>query len=129
MIYTIFIISLFCVGLRMASNKGLILYFLRMPYEFMNTLKGRSAIEDRLTSVCVYVMKPLIGCVTCMGSFYGVIIYTGIKYYLSVNDIQWENTIGNNHNIFEMIVCCVASMTLNTLLYTFYEVMKKDLKA
>jgi len=33
------IISLFCVGLRITSSKGYLLYFLRMPYERLEDLK------------------------------------------------------------------------------------------
>lgn len=55
------IISLFCVGLRIITSKGMIGYPLRKPFE-------------NLTGWKQYIMKPFILCVTCYASVWTIII-------------------------------------------------------
>ena len=55
------IISLAIVGLRIVSSKGMVLHFLRMPFEDLTGWKQ-------------YIMKPLILCGVCMSSVYTFII-------------------------------------------------------
>ena len=95
-IQLILIIGLFCTGLRMITAEGMIFYFLRKPYE-------------KTTGIIKYLLKPLIGCVTCMASFHGIWIYYTLKGFNSV----------------EMIICCIGAACINTLLYSFFEVMVK----
>jgi len=89
------IISLFCVGLRVISSEGMILYFIRKPYE-----KG-----SKLTKA---ILKPIIGCVTCFAGIWTIIIE--LSYYsLSKYTIL---------TIF-MVAC------LNSIIYALYEKLIK----
>ena len=76
------IISLFCVGLRIVSSKGMILWFLRAPYEVLVVWKNRSEYllnSKFLHSALIYILKPIIGCCTCMASVYTILIE--LMYY------------------------------------------------
>jgi len=74
------LISFFCVGLRLVSGKGMILYFLRKPYEILGDMKGEIAENkpDQGISYLVVAMlhlflKPIIGCVTCMSGVWTLV--------------------------------------------------------
>lgn len=119
------VISLACVGLRIASSKGMLLYFLRMPYEWLTDktkkekfsynmqatnargLEVRILIMSRIKklSIPIYILKPIIGCVTCMASVYTLLI----EHFYFGNIDKWTILI-----IF--IVAC-----LNSIIYAFYE--------
>ena len=66
-------VSLFCVGLRIVSSEGMILHFLRKPYEYLENLKNEDDISE-LGNFYMYLMKPIIGCTTCMASVWSVVI-------------------------------------------------------
>jgi len=85
------IISLACTGLRISSDKGMILYFLRWPYEYLQQCKKDSdhacttypstsatyliSSRDRVMyQFLIYILKPLIGCITCMASVYTIVM-------------------------------------------------------
>ena len=89
------IISLACVGLRIVSSPGMILYFLRMPYEWAQNE------SDMLT----YILKPVIGCVTCMASVWTLVIEK--VFYSGLN----KATI--------LIIFIVAA--LNSIIYGIYQ--------
>lgn len=93
------LISLAIVGLRIISSKGMILYFLRMPYEWLRDKAERTIINK----VLWYLLIPTIGCVVCMSSVYTIVIN---YYYFTVD--KWILI-----NIF--VVCC-----LNAIIYGFY---------
>ena len=89
------IISLAIVGLRMVSSKGMILYFLREPFE-------------NLTGWKQYVMKPFILCTTCMASVWTIAI--SYSYY----------SISRYTIIQIFIVAC-----LNSIIFAYYEKLNK----
>jgi len=95
-----FTISLFCVGLRIASSPGMVLYFLRYPFDLLLEVKK----PNRLNSIAVNILKPVIGCITCMASVYTILIE--VLYYKGLN----MQTI--------LLIFVVASM--NTIIYTAY---------
>lgn len=127
------IISLFCVGLRIISRKGMILYFLRMPYESikkeikfirkLNKQKKWLTQEENLFSgllkICYvlnmaiirFILKASIGCVTCMSGTYTIILE--LSYY-SLS--KWTVL-----TIF--IVAC-----LNSIIYGIYELIISMIK-
>ena len=90
------IISLFCVGLRIISSPGMIFYFLRMPYEWSQTH----------SQLLKYILKPVIGCGTCMASVWTIAIEIG--YYNSTFTVQ------------SVIIAFIVA-ALNSLIYAYYE--------
>jgi len=92
------IISLFCVGLRIISSEGMILYFIRKPYE-----KG-----SKLTKA---ILKPIIGCVTCMSGIYTIIIE--LSYY-SIS--KWT------------ILTIFIVAAFNSIIYALYELISTMIK-
>lgn len=114
------IISLFCVGLRIVSSKGMILFFLRMPYEWLQnkpinlvgkydtTYEKRIRKKNLFYRTLIYLLKPVIGCTTCMASFWTLVIS---HFYFSIN--QWTLLI-----IF--VVAC-----LNSIIMAIFENLNK----
>ena len=88
-------ISLFCVGLRIVSSPGMILYFLRMPYEWAQ--KNNKALT--------WILKAVIGCGTCMASVWTIAI--SFVYY---NTLELETIV---------IIFVVAA--LNSVIYGIFE--------
>jgi len=114
------IISLAICGLRMVSSKGMILEFLRMPYEWLlceveeiskfNKLHSidSTLLETWKYKILIYILKPLIGCTTCMASVWTLIIeYSYFK-------LSWWSVI----TVF--IVAC-----MNSIIFALYEKLNK----
>jgi len=91
---TSLIISLFCCGLSIVTGEGMLLYFLRKPFE-------------NLREPVKYWFKPIILCCTCMASFWGIGIFIAL-HGLHVNLIP------------QMVICCFASCFLNAFLISKY---------
>lgn len=122
------IISLFCVGLRIVSSKGMILSWLRFPYESINKeikfirklnkqkkwLTQEENLFSGLLKICYVlnmaiirvILKAVIGCVVCMGSFWTIIIE--LTYFkLSLSTL-----------LLIFIVCA-----MNGIIYAMYELI------
>ena len=89
------IISLFYIGLRIITSKGMIGYFMRKPFENLIGWKQ-------------YVMKPLLMCVTCFASFYTIVIS-----YFYFEPSQWT--------ILQVFIVA----TLNSIIFAYYEKLQK----
>ncbi len=98
---TIILISAFCIGLRTISAKGFILYFLRIPYE-------------RSTGFLKQLLKPVIGCCTCMASIHGTWIFIFMNYGQIELSATWF--------VF-LVLCCISAAGLNHFIYTLIELM------
>jgi len=115
------IISLFCVGLRIISGPGMLLYFLRMPYEYyknygvwakhfeMNESFELPQSAIRRYNLASYLLKPIIGCGTCMASVWTIVIELG--YY-------------NTFTIQSVIIAFVVA-ALNSIIHAYYEKLTK----
>ncbi len=88
MIYSTLISTvLFCLGLRIVSEEGNLLYFLRKPFEKAYSKKeyweNRYSIKankyykhwSNIYGAIAYIGKPLITCITCMSSVWGVTVF------------------------------------------------------
>lgn len=100
-IFTLFFTIAFCLGLRISSdgdykNKwGQVLYFIRKPFdkahdriEFYgnkNKLSPNKYYKNLMSinQAIVWLGKPLITCITCMASFWGVVIFTKLNGFNS----------------------------------------------
>jgi hypothetical protein len=69
MIYELFLLALFCNGLQYASAEGYLLY----PFY---------KIAERFPK---WIFKPIIGCIYCMASCWGVVIHTAYCYISNCN--------------------------------------------
>lgn len=115
------IISLFCVGLRIISSPGMLLYFLRMPFDYYKNygvwakhfeinedFELPNKIKNRY-NLATYLLKPIIGCGTCMASVWTVAIELG--YY-------------NTFTIQSVIIAFVVA-ALNSIIHAYYEQLNK----
>lgn len=118
-------ISFFCVGLRIVSGKGMILYFIRKPYERLDRFKKIMSKRSQLLykiywnkagvilsirkvqrmNIFYWILKALVGCVTCMGGIWTLVIDP--LYFQKLD--KWTFL-----TIF--IVCC-----MNTIIYNINE--------
>lgn len=78
---TTIIITLFCFGVRTLFSDGMILHWVRKPYEN----KKRPGKYD-------WMLKPFILCVVCFASVWG----GGV--FVSLHGLHWE-----------IIICCVSA--------------------
>lgn len=79
----IIIISLFCLGLRTILSDGMILHFIRKPFEGK---KGPGKYD--------YLLKPVILCVVCFASVWGASVFITLN--------GWDK-------MPELIICCISS--------------------
>jgi hypothetical protein len=82
----ILLIALFCNGLQLASEEGMIFY----------------RIARKIKSWPEWINKPIIGCIYCMASVWGTIIHTIFNY-------------GNIPGMVTLPIVIVASVYLNGL--------------
>jgi hypothetical protein len=168
-------ISLFCVGLRIISSPGLILYFLRKPYDNLNTelkrivanvtnidkdianheeakekIKLTAAIKNQELSADqkgriiiiqkhiddqwvergkmvmkqkpvinkINILKPIIGCGTCMASVWTLIWFIPGLYLAELN-----------LNVLFIFPTMFIVAAMNSLFYALYELMTKKEKS
>jgi hypothetical protein len=93
------IISGFCIGLRIISSPGMIFYFLRMPYEWAE--KNSNPLKQ--------VLKPVIGCGTCMASVWTLAIELGHYHTFTT----------------ESVIIAFVVAALNSIFYAYYEKLVK----
>ena len=109
------IISMFCLGLRTLFSDGMILHFLREPFEYdshskvMNLFRRKlqrmalSGVDDltkqrkrylRLSEKLNFYLKPFLLCVICFSSVWGGSVFI---------------VLHGLHFIPELIICCISS--------------------
>lgn len=126
MFETLFWTVFFCLGLRVVTDEGKLLYFLREPfdysykqYEYKTELLKLAAIRQDKSSVdelkssllrhklIVYIGKPLITCITCMASIWG------ISVFVTLNGL-------NENLIAPLIFNSFAASFIQTFIWSFY---------
>jgi len=90
LILTTIAISLFCNGLYLICEDGMIL----SPV--------REWLEKRIGQYMIY--KPIIGCVTCMASIWGTVVFFTLHDYC-----LWPY----------WILCCIGAAFTNTLFIAY----------
>jgi len=171
LIITTIMISLFCVGLRIISSKGMIFYFIRKPYEWLDKhidnlkehktgdVEHRENIKKELAEaiessvlgsgrkggdeeyqriekilrdmdviifktsmsllrakIAKCILKPIIGCTTCMASVWTVVWYTFVNGY------------GGDTTDFVIVLVMMGAAFLNTVFYSLYELIENKKK-
>lgn len=96
---TVAAISAFCLGLRMVTDKGMLLYWLRRPYE-------------RATGARRYALMPFIGCVQCLSSVWGSAVWVGLHGMPGAE--TWPYWLG----------CIVAATFPSALLWELYDYIR-----
>lgn len=95
-IYELIILGLFCNGLSLAAEEGMILY------------KSKKWMEENMP---VWIYKPVIGCVWCMASYWGIILHSILSY------IQYHSLL---HYCFTLPIIIVCGAFVNGLFTTIY---------
>lgn len=81
------IVSLFCFGLYITTEEGMLLHFLKKPYdrnyEKLELAKQRKLAgfssplgEIKRRTILDAILTPIIGCIICFGSFWTLVWYT-----------------------------------------------------
>lgn len=125
--FTLFSIVFLCLGLRIVSNEGMLLYYLRMPFDSLpeeieeseRTITNMIHVgveEKRIfkaqdlllwMKIKQYIGKPFIMCITCMASLWGVITW------ISFNGFYVEH-------LDYMLICILSASFIQTFLWTLY---------
>ena len=104
MLQTIIIISLFCNGLYIVTRPGMLLeFFDRWLYQII--FPDRS--ED-IKPLHTQLYKPILGCIKCMASVWGVAI--------SLILLPFSISL-----LFQIPLMCICASALNAVIYQLYE--------
>lgn len=121
-------IVLFCLGWRMVTDEGQLLYFIKKPFEDnYKRLSGLQEIqhEDFSTSRhdeinqlkrINFFAKPFILCITCMASFWGITVFIGSTWYIT-------GALPGLHDIPFMFWCCICASFIQTFIWKLYELV------
>jgi len=119
-IFTLFCIVFFCLGWRTITSEGQLLYFLRKPFE---NLQGQIENAESLSKcfrnkgirkqillmkLKFYMAKPVVLCITCMASVWGVVIFITLNA-CTVTTAPY------------LIIACVAASFIQTFIWNIYE--------
>lgn len=123
---TLFWTVLFCLGWRIVTDEGQILYFIRKPFD--DAFTNKDCTEERLKlahqinnksladalnktllkhKLIIAIGKPFVLCITCFSSVWGVSVF------ISLNGISDRLTVA-------MILNSFSAAFLNTLIWSFY---------
>lgn len=109
-LFTIIIQVLFCLGLRQLLSEGMILHFIRKPFQYdkhktvMNLYIPHTSefcifdddsvrILTKRSKILGYILKPIILCVVCFASVWGGSLFIALHGFLPI----------------PLIICCVSS--------------------
>lgn len=121
LIFTIFLISLFCCGLSVISSPGKVLYFLRQPLDALETQivtwqqslllfinsNQQTLLNIKRAKLLLNVFTPIILCCTCMASFWGIVIFI-LLHGFAVSMIKY------------MVICCIGAAFTNAFFISKY---------
>lgn len=126
-IFTLFCTVGFCLGLRIVTDKGQLLYFLRKPFDDMkleieknenkiNIHKVMGQIKElelcelmnKMNRQLLYLFKPILLCVTCLASVWGV------TWFILLNGISIDL-------IKFMVLNSFIAAFINTFIWNLYE--------
>lgn len=123
LLMTISITVLFCLGWRIVTDEGNLLYFIRKPFEDMqDNLEMNEELYSRYKNPTIfyriqklktklYLAKPFVLCITCFGSLWGAAIYLTLNG-ISVAQIPY------------LIINCIASSFIQTYIWLEFEKLK-----
>ena len=107
------LVSLTCCGFHFVTRSGWVLDFIdtwlieilggRITYSFDEY--GNQTMNPNLSYWAEYAYKPLLGCVVCMGSVWGVISFT--LFTLLISPLSW----------FLLPVFCICVSAMNGIIY------------
>lgn len=120
---TLFWTIVYCLGLRIITDEGQLLYFLRKPFENIDLDYDKEKLElakrfdqslvDALKwtllkhKLMYYFGKPFVLCITCMASIWGVAVF------VSLNGFTLDLTI-------PLILNCVSASFIQTFIWSLY---------
>lgn len=122
-IFTLFSTIGFCLGLRIVTEQRQLLYFLRKPFENLsqlikdkedllkwtdNTSHLKMYDEIEVLKIKYYITKPLIMCITCLASVWGV------TWFIILNGASVEL-------IKYMVLNCFIAAFIQTFIWNLYE--------
>lgn len=116
---------LFCLGWRIVTDEGQLLYFIKKPFEDnynrINALTELGKKTPISRTVIYYIGKPFVMCITCMASIWGTIIFWTINA-IAPSLIGDFLSISENH--FSLMLLwvwnCIAASFIQTLIWKLY---------
>lgn len=120
LIYTIAITVAFCLGWRIITDKGNLLYFIRKPFEQMyENLEMNEELYARYKNPAVFnriyklkrkifFAKPFVLCITCFGSLWGAAVFVTLNG-ISIAQIPY------------LIINSIAASFIQTYVWVKYE--------
>lgn len=125
MIITLFFTVAFCLGWRIITDEGNLLYFVRKPFEDIpNQLERNEELyilfktpivknRIKLLKIKLYFAKPFILCITCFASIWGTVVFITL------------NGIDLNH-VPLLIINCISASFIQTYIWIAFEKLKQN---
>lgn len=122
MITTLIITVAFCLGWRIVTDEGNLLYFIRKPFESIQenvemneelyaAFKNPEVLKRlKVLRLKMYFAKPFVLCITCFGSIWGALVY------LSLTD-----TIVISH----LIINSISASFIQTYIWIAFEKLRQ----
>lgn len=125
MIETLFFTVAFCLGWRIVTDEGNLLYFIRKPFENLQdnlemqtelykSFKSKKVLEKiKLLKVKIYLLKPIILCITCFSSVWGAVVFVTLNGF-HVNQIPY------------LIINSISASFIQTYIWYKWEELKQS---
>lgn len=125
MIETLFLTVVFCLGWRIVTDEGNLLYFVRKPFEDIEdniemhenlhaSFKDPNILRRiKILKVKKYLSKPFILCITCFASFWGAAVFVTLNGF-HVNQIP------------NLIINSISASFIQTYIWYKWEELKQS---
>lgn len=125
MIETLFFTVAFCLGWRIITDEGNLLYFIRKPFEDLednlemhenlyNSFKEAAILKRmKFLKIKIYLSKPFILCITCFASLWGAAVFVTLNGF-HVNQIP------------NLIINSISASFIQTFIWYKWEELKQS---
>jgi hypothetical protein len=122
---TLFFTVAFCLGWRIITDEGNLLYFIRKPFEnipdqlelneelYLSVKNPVVKNRIKILKLKLYFAKPFILCITCFSSIWGTVVYIAL------------NGIDLNH-VPHLIINCISAAFIQTYIWIKFEKLKQN---
>lgn len=117
---TLFWTVVFCLGLNICLSDGNILYFIRKPFVSLEANLDNKKLHYLnfhpdmteviwywLSRLLLFILTPVILCITCMASVWGTIVFVLLEGF-------------NDQLIVPLVLNCVAASFIQTFIWSLY---------
>lgn len=125
--FTLFSVVSFCLGWRLITDDGNLLYFIRKPWENLHDEIGKKKHLANIAhlaqnwdewaknksdvfwlKVKLFFLKPTVLCISCMASYWGCVLFIGQNGF-SLPLLKY------------IVIICISASFIQTFIWRLYE--------